>query len=139
MIWLPSGENATELTGLVCPCSSLSCSPVFASNTCTDWSKEPETIWLPSGENATELTLLVCPCSSLSCLPVFASHSCTDWSEEPETIWVPFLDNAMQRMCLLVVIVINGTVIVPLGSKIDGIKANCCLQCLQIGDCWYHV
>src|SRR5258708_7206824 len=37
-IRLPSGENATEVTTSVCPCSFLSCSPVFASQTRTDLS-----------------------------------------------------------------------------------------------------
>jgi hypothetical protein len=55
-IRLPSGENATDLAAEVCPCSSLNCSPVFASHTRTDLSEEPETIRLPSGENAAHET-----------------------------------------------------------------------------------
>src|SRR5258708_2227195 len=57
-IRLPSGENLTDVTAPVCPCSCLNCSPVFASHTRTDLSSEPETIRLPSGENVTEQTSL---------------------------------------------------------------------------------
>src|SRR5258705_420570 len=90
-IWLPSGENATEITDPVCPRSSLSCSPVFPSHTRT------ETIRWPSGENATDKTDPLRPCSSLSNPPVFASHSRTEVSEEPEIIWWPSGENATER------------------------------------------
>src|SRR5258707_645415 len=93
---LPSGENETEVTLLVCPCSSFSCSPVIKSHIRTDLSSEPETIRLPSGENETEVTQSVCPCSFLSNSPVFASHTRTDLSSELEAIRLPSGENATE-------------------------------------------
>ena len=56
MYW-PSGENATELTELVCPVKGpAAVSPVMAFHTQIVRSKEPETMCWLSGENATDRT-----------------------------------------------------------------------------------
>jgi hypothetical protein len=60
---LPSGENATEVTTLVCPSSVRCNAPVSLDQSRTVLSFEPEATSLPSGENATELTAPVCPSS----------------------------------------------------------------------------
>ena len=65
-------------------------------------------------------------------LPLFGD-TCTDCFEELVMIWSPFLDNAMHAILSPVVIVSNGTVIVPLSSEIDGIEVNQCFQCVQTG------
>jgi len=118
MSWLPSGENATEETELVCPCNSLSSSPVIASHTRTE---DPEAIRSPPGENATEETEAM-PRRCRSSSPVLASP----------TIFLPS-ENA-QSNNWVVGIVSNGIVIVPFGSEIDGINPNRFLQFLQIDE-----
>src|SRR2546429_117211 len=57
-IRLPSGENATQSTKLVCPLSVRTSCPVWASHTFTVWSPLPEAIRFPSSENATLFTPL---------------------------------------------------------------------------------
>jgi hypothetical protein len=81
---LPSGENATELTGPEWPSSVCSAAPVPASQSLTVWSGEPDATSLPSGENATELTQSEWPLSVCSAAPVPASQSLTVWSGEPD-------------------------------------------------------
>ena len=61
----PSGENATDATGSVCPSSvaisvrvATSHSLIVPSSTAYP---DPEARVAPSGENATELTALTCP------------------------------------------------------------------------------
>src|SRR6266478_4182698 len=56
-MWWPSGENATDRTGSVCPVKGpATVSPVVAFHTRIVPSVEPETMWWPSGENATDST-----------------------------------------------------------------------------------
>ena len=56
----PSGENATEVTQLVCPVRGLpNCSPVSASHKHMVLSVEPDAILFPSAENVTEVK--TCP------------------------------------------------------------------------------
>ncbi len=54
--YLPSGENATELTGLLWPCSVVTSFYDSTLQSLTVLSWLPEAKYLPSGENATELT-----------------------------------------------------------------------------------
>src|SRR5262245_55822335 len=107
---LPSGENATLTTGLVCSLSMVGTFPVCAVHTFTpprrSLSQPPEAMRLPSGENATLLTGKVCPWrKGISC-PVCTSHtfiSPQDWpvfSSSPllaETIRLPSGENATLR------------------------------------------
>src|SRR5262249_44134712 len=74
-IRLPSAENATLLTVLVCPLRVSASCPVCASHTFTVWSSLPDTIRLPSAENATMLTHPVCPLRVSASCPVCASHT----------------------------------------------------------------
>ena len=55
-MWMPSCENATELTIAEWPFNCRSSAPVEASHTRTDLSHEPEIMWMPSCENAIEVT-----------------------------------------------------------------------------------
>ena len=75
----PSGENSTELTGLLLSTSDPQISsPVNASHFLTIQSFDPETIYFPSGENATLSTCLSLPPSSISTiiLPLTALQIC---------------------------------------------------------------
>src|ERR1700721_3168826 len=61
-MYLPSGENATDFTTLLCPVNGPDTRlPVSASERQIVLSSEPEAMSLPSGENATDFTALVCP------------------------------------------------------------------------------
>jgi hypothetical protein len=52
--YLPSGENATEVTGSLWPRSVVTSFFDYMFQSLTVLSKLPETKYLPSGENATE-------------------------------------------------------------------------------------
>ena len=97
-MFLPSGENATELTDQVCPWRGLpTWPPVCASQTRMVSSEEPDTMCLPSGENATELTDQVCPWRGLPTWPpVCASQTQMVSSEEPDTMCLPSGENATE-------------------------------------------
>jgi hypothetical protein len=58
IMFLPSGENATEKTESVWPSSTFCTSPVDESHTHTELSNKPEIMCLPLGENATANTSL---------------------------------------------------------------------------------
>ena len=54
---VPSGENATDVTELECPCrGSPMAVPDAASHNRMVLSSEPEAMRVPSGENATDVT-----------------------------------------------------------------------------------
>jgi hypothetical protein len=64
---LPSGENATDTTAMLCPWKVRKSRPVAKSHSLSVLSPPPKKLpapdnaWLPSGENATALTESVCP------------------------------------------------------------------------------
>ena len=74
---LPSGLNATLVTGSVCPLSVSISVPLSASHTLTVLSQLPLTMRLPSGLNDTLLTPSVCPLRVRISVPLSASHTLT--------------------------------------------------------------
>src|SRR5258708_6218419 len=58
---VPSGENATPYTALVCPVKVCSSLPVAVSHSFTLLSALPVSTLAPSGEKATPYTAFVCP------------------------------------------------------------------------------
>ena len=93
---LPSGENATDLTELVCPLNGPeTTSPVSTFQTRIWLSEEPETIRFPSGENATEYTGPISPSNGPKIIsPVSASQTRIVSSYEPETMRLESGENA---------------------------------------------
>src|ERR1700733_15097466 len=67
VMYLPSGEKATESTQWVCACNDSQITlPDFSSRTRMVLSTEPDAIRMPSGEKATEETQ-VCPKNGYTC------------------------------------------------------------------------
>lgn len=89
-MWVPSGENVTDVTTLSCPRAGSVSTPNSASNTWMVWLSEPETMRVPSGENATDVTSSLCSRSAGS-YSMLNSGSYTQIavSVEPEKIRVP--------------------------------------------------
>ena len=94
----PSGENATDKTGSLCPRRVVIAVPVFASQSRTVQSCDPEAIRVPSGENATALTSLPYPrkVGRISA-PEPTSQTRMVWSTEPETMRVPSGENPTDK------------------------------------------
>src|SRR6266702_2388966 len=97
MCW-PSGENATDLTGPVCPVNGpASVSPVAAFHTRIVPLEERETMRRPSGKNATDQTGDVCPLNGpASVSPIVVFHTRIVPSSEPETMRWPSDESAME-------------------------------------------
>jgi len=88
MMYLPSGEIATDGIGLMCPWKGAqTASPVLISHTWTVLSSEPDTMRLPSEEIATVLTQLVWPWRGApNGSPVPISHTWIVLSCKPDTM-----------------------------------------------------
>ncbi len=106
--YLPSGENATEVTvsKRSCSCSVVTsfCDSTFQSltrlpNLPKNVNKQllPEAKYLPSGENATELTDELWPCSVVNSFCDSTLQSLTVLSSLPEAKYLPSGENAMER------------------------------------------
>jgi hypothetical protein len=95
---LPSCENATELTPLVCPSSGpTTTSPSLHPRLGLSGPREPETMRLPSCENATELTQLWCvPLVALQQLLRSLNPRLGLCGPEPETMCLPSCENATE-------------------------------------------
>jgi hypothetical protein len=76
MMRRPSGEQATDDTGPLCPSrGSPTAAPVSASHIRMVLSQDPEMMRRPSGEQATDHTAPLCPSrGSPTAAPVSASH-----------------------------------------------------------------
>src|SRR5204862_475955 len=84
---LPSGDQHTLLTPLVCPLRVSASCPVAASHTTTVLSDEAEARRLPSGDQHTLLIWSVCPLSSIVWAPLVASHTRTSpWRFRPPAL-----------------------------------------------------
>lgn len=90
-IRVPSGENATEVTGYSSPSKVRNNAPVAASQSFA--SPAPESTRAPSGENATEPMEFLSP-KVRSSAPVAASHSFMVPSSLPESTRVPSVERA---------------------------------------------
>ena len=74
-ILVPSGDQATDRTTLLCPVSVSSVLPLLLLHTRAVLSLDAVAILVPSGDQATEGTYLPCPVSVSSVLPLLLLHT----------------------------------------------------------------
>src|SRR5262249_12298758 len=94
--YLPSGENATELTASLCALMVRRHLPFATFQSRKVLSTLPDRTSLPSGENATEFTASTCPLKTQRHLPVADSHSRKVLSRLADTIRLPSDENATE-------------------------------------------
>ena len=99
--FVPSGENATEYTQLVCPISVATHLPLTTLQIFTVLSRLPLATCAPSGEYATDDTESLCPFSVATHAPVATLQIFTVLSQLPLATCVPSGENATDRTLLL--------------------------------------
>ena len=91
-----SGENATELTELLCPLSVCVQVPVAASQILTVLLCDADATSVESGENAAEVTVSLCPLSVCVQVPVAASQILTVLSSDADATSLESGENATE-------------------------------------------